>query len=252
MKKMVLDKSWQLNMLEPCASLEEKYLKPIEEGKIIVQKMPAQVADILRSNRLIEDPYLPGKAEEYQWIARKDWLYTVSFKGPDWKGPWHLSCKGLDTIADIYLNGVKIDEHKNVFLPYEVDITAHYKPCSENILQIHFHSVPLWLENGPFPEGMRDKNPLAFLRKTGVDFREYLGMKPFFVRVGVFDEISLVAEETGVLEEVVVDTALDRSMEQGQITIRCNGSYMGKSGCLKMHLDGPDDSDTDMEWPLSD
>ena len=62
--------------------------------------------------------------------------------------------------------------------------------------------------------------------RNWADSWDYLGPKPSFILVGVYDEISLLAEENGLLEEVVLDTSLNHKMDEGQLHIFCKVTYI--------------------------
>ena len=80
--------------------------------------------------------YLPY--EEYQW------LYTRTFTAPacDAKGGERavLRFEGIDTLADVFLNGEKIGETENMLIPHEFDVTGRLKP-GENTVQVLIRSV---------------------------------------------------------------------------------------------------------------
>lgn len=252
MKKIILSQGWRLSMLEPCSDLSSILLEDVIKDAYKINKMPSQVADVLRLNGLIEDPSLPGKAEEYKWIAEKDWVYSAVFDAAELSSPISLSCRGLDLLADIYLNGKKISEHKNAFLPFETDVTDYIKPQSTNTLQIHFHSVPDWLKNIDKPEKFAKVKTINLLRKDDQNFEDYLGPHPYFIKVGVFDEIALISEGRGRLKDVILNSTLNKSMDAGQFEMCCNGSFSGKEAVIKADITNPYGKIISSEWPISD
>ncbi len=72
--------------------------------------------------------------EAYQW------LYTKRF---DWTGEKSravLRFEGIDTLADIFLNGEKIGETDNMFIAHRFNVTGKLKR-GENVLQVLIRSV---------------------------------------------------------------------------------------------------------------
>lgn len=172
--------------------------------------MPSQVADILLEHNLIEDPRGLDKAKEYLWIAESDWAYRVTFALSQLTGGSRirLQADGLDTLADIYLNGEKIASHDDIYLPLSVDITRQLK--EENCLIFHFQSPHKYLESLELPEhwkGLVHKNRM--IRKPHEDFNSFNGAFPYFTPIGIFDQIALVAIDKAEIEEVSIDYELD-------------------------------------------
>ncbi len=114
----------------------------------LAAKVPGQVhVDLLREG-IIEDPYWRDNAEKCQWVERWEWRYKKSFRLPEGFDPrWaKLQFDGLDTYADVYLNGRKIGEFgkptaDNMFQPYEFDINGWLKVGGENLLEVRFYPL---------------------------------------------------------------------------------------------------------------
>jgi len=80
-----------------------------------------------------------------QYAARKyeghQWLYSRTFTAP--KVPADekaiLEFDGLDTLCDVFLNGVKIGEAADMFIPHAFDVTKSVKE-GENEIAVLFRS----------------------------------------------------------------------------------------------------------------
>ena len=70
------------------------------------------------------------------------WLYTKTFAAPTVaKGERAmLRFEGIDTLADIFLNGVKVGETANMLIAHEFNVTKALKP-GENVVQVLIRSV---------------------------------------------------------------------------------------------------------------
>ena len=72
------------------------------------------------------------------------WLYTKEFDMPAVASGERavLVFEGIDTLADVFLNGEKVGEAENMLIPHEFDVTKRIKP-GENRLQVLIRSVAI-------------------------------------------------------------------------------------------------------------
>lgn len=110
--------------------------------------MPATVpgtvhTDLLKNNKILQ-PYFSTNETTLQWIENEDWEYIcdffVSIDDIKSKNVAVLEFAGLDTYAEIWLNGEKLDSTNNMFLSwnYEVKEKLH---SGNNQLAIIFSSA---------------------------------------------------------------------------------------------------------------
>lgn len=135
-QKIDLDQGWTLRSLEPVDSsspviLSQAVADVRSQDWIPADPIPAMVQDILLQTGRIEEPWLPGRAREYQWIGESDWIYRTSFSVDDLTQAAYLSFQGLDGIVDIYLNGQWIALHSNMYIPANVYVTDYL--VNENV-----------------------------------------------------------------------------------------------------------------------
>src|SRR5262245_66164532 len=85
--------------------------------------LPGDVHSALISAGIIPDPYVGKNELEVRWVADTDWLLTREF---DHEGPsaasWYLDIEGIDTVAEIRLNGALVLEARNAFRRYRPDV----------------------------------------------------------------------------------------------------------------------------------
>ena len=87
------------------------------KGRIFaIETLPCQVEDVLIREGIVENPNLRGKNED-RWIGRSDWRYEKRFFLEETAGSWNLVLKGLDTFADIRLNGRLLAHHESAYMP---------------------------------------------------------------------------------------------------------------------------------------
>jgi beta-mannosidase len=90
----------------------------------------------------IPDPFVADNELKVMWVAENDWEYQHSFTVPAGllaEEKVSLVCDGLDTIADVYLNGTYLGHAENMFRRWEWQV----KPIlheGDNELRITFGS----------------------------------------------------------------------------------------------------------------
>ncbi|MBI9033134.1 MAG: glycoside hydrolase family 2 protein [Bacteroidales bacterium] len=108
----------------------------------MLAQVPGCVHTDLIRNEVIEDPFYRLNEHDVQWVDKLDWVYKTTFRaGHKWlsKDRVALDFKGLDTHADVYVNGQKVLVADNMFRGWWVDV-KDYLNEGENELKIYFHS----------------------------------------------------------------------------------------------------------------
>ncbi len=127
-------------------------------------RVPGNVhPDLLREGH-IPDPFWRDQAEECQWVEQWSWVYEREFSLPaDFRREWAvLRFEGLDTFAEIALNGTKIATTDNMFVPHEFEVGA-FLTAGVNSLRVKFATVHEGVKGKPHkdffacfcPEGER-------------------------------------------------------------------------------------------------
>lgn len=117
--------------------------------------VPGCVHTDLLANGKIDDPFYRLNEHQLQWIDKKDWSYKTTLQADAELLKYDriaLDFKGLDTYADVSLNGQPVISTDNMFREYSVDVKSFLKE-GDNELQITFRS--------PINEGIKkyDANP---------------------------------------------------------------------------------------------
>jgi len=127
-------------------------------------RVPGNVhPDLLREGH-IRDPFQRDQAVECQWVEQWSWVYEREFSLPaDFRPEWAvLRFDGLDTFAEIVLNGTNIATTDNMFVPHEFEIGALLNHGT-NSLRVKFGTVHEFVKGKPHrdffacfcPEGER-------------------------------------------------------------------------------------------------
>jgi beta-mannosidase len=105
--------------------------------------VPGTIHTDLMQHGLIPDPFYRNNEKDVQWVADKDWEYQTIVEVSDMEtkdSQVYLLFEGLDTYADVYLNGQHILSAENMFRTYHINI-RNVLQTGKNRLLIRFKSA---------------------------------------------------------------------------------------------------------------
>ncbi|UZN04483.1 glycoside hydrolase family 2 protein [Cellulomonas sp. S1-8] len=123
---------------------------------------------------LVPDPYLDRNEEQLAWMRRVDWAYERTL-GAAPAGPGErvdLVLEGVDTVADVLLDGVVLARTANQHRTYRVDLRDHLRPGAQ-VLRVALTSALTYAEAeaarlGPRPAAY--PQPFNMVRKMACSF----------------------------------------------------------------------------------
>src|SRR5437867_5960279 len=89
--------------------------------------VPGTVHTDLLANRIIPDPFYRMNELDVRWVEDQQWLYRKAFVAGNSileEERIYLVAEGLDTFADIRLNGKRIAATSNMFIGHRFDVTG--------------------------------------------------------------------------------------------------------------------------------
>lgn len=104
--------------------------------------VPGCVHTDLIANKVIEDPFYRDNEKRLQWIGKTNWIYQLSFDVSDEtlkRQNIELVFQGLDTYANVLINGKPVLDADNMFRTWRVSVKDLLKRGG-NVLQITFRS----------------------------------------------------------------------------------------------------------------
>ncbi|KIP02770.1 glycoside hydrolase family 2 protein [Phlebiopsis gigantea 11061_1 CR5-6] len=200
---------------------------------------PSEIHVLLHKAGLISDAYKGFNEHD------RDWLFRHEFRGqPRADNPYSLlTLEGLDTVCDVYLNGIKILETDNMFRAYTARVETHLQPGDAlNTLVLHFKSAQkaakaLEAQHGKVRAGSANLGDPSrvYLRKAQYDWRWDWG--PEIMTCGPYRPITLTTFRTRIAA-LDVRTAVDAQLEP--------------SMSIAVDFEGPADNDLAVNIVLSD
>ena len=117
--------------------------------------VPGTVHQDLMAHDRLPDPFYGMNEQKIQWVEKEDWLYRTSFVLSQEQldsDDVTLVFEGLDTYADVYLNGALVLKADNMFVGYRIPVKPVLR-SGENRLVVRFRSpiretMPQWASNG--------------------------------------------------------------------------------------------------------
>lgn len=141
-----LDGEWELTFWkqpeEPVtcpqkmAGLETKTIPATVPGNVEIDLV---AAGLEKDPRIGNNNYLTRKWEGYQWCYSKTFSAPVLEKGKRYE----IFFGGIDTVADIWLNGEHLGRVENMLIEHSYDVTD-YLVAGENLLQVVIQSSTIY------------------------------------------------------------------------------------------------------------
>ena len=201
MKRYDLNGTWQLKVLgENVYNIPEEYVDAA---------VPGTVFGTYVANGMMPDPFYRENELEAVKLADKDFEYRRCFSLEagqlEEAGRLLLVFEGIDTLADIYVNGQHVESTFNMHVRHEIDILGVVKQ-GENELRVVLHSPVKYIKEenekvfaGGSPDAMEG---YTHLRKAHCMFGWDWG--PRLPDSGIFRPVYLLSEKQARLKEVYV------------------------------------------------
>ncbi len=197
-----LNDNWQM---KPAVPNEAKGLK----DEWISVKIPALAHSTLMEKGVLPDLFYRDNETKFQWLEREDWVFENKFDvSSNLLKNEHieLNFKGLDTYADVFLNGELILKADNAFRSWQVEVKKHLRE-GKNYLRIFFYAAVKMDEDSKELNGYAlpgiPTNERVFSRKGQFNYGWDWG--PRFVSSGIWREVEINAWNEYRLREMNVE-----------------------------------------------
>lgn len=188
--------------------------------------LPASVPGGVHTDLLalgkIPDPFVGDNEKRVQWVADTDWEYRRSFttlaaSGNGVGTRQFLVCDGLDTLAEVSLNGQLLGKADNMHRQWQWDVTDQIK-SGDNEISILFRSPAAFAREKQAQQRLTGSEPVALpggphLRKAACHWGWDWG--PQLPPIGIWKDIRLESYSTAWFENVHVR----QKHEAGHVTV---------------------------------
>jgi beta-mannosidase len=176
--------------------------------------VPGSIHTDLMAVKALPDPNFRDNEKWVQWVSNLDWEYKSEFSVlPDLssKPKIDLVLKGLDTYADVFLNGEKILQSENMFLEHRLDVKK-LLVSGNNELRILFRSplksaLPALISNPQTLPAINDDMHMKtspYTRKAGYHYGWDWG--PRLVTSGIWRPLFLEGYDQARIENLFLET----------------------------------------------
>ena len=215
-------------------------------------QVPGTVHQDLINHKQLPDPFYGINEQKIQWVENEDWEYRIAFTvTPEQlkRDDAQLVFEGLDTYADVYLNGALLLKADNMFVGYTIPVKSQLR-IGENLLHIYFHSpirqtLPQYNSNGfnyPADNDHHDKHLSVFSRKAPYSYGWDWGIRMvtsgiwrpvtirFYDAASISDyhikQLALTDQLANLSNELEINNILPRPL---QAEVRINTSFEGSA-----------------------
>ncbi len=219
MELMTLQDNWKMHRIG-----EQEWINAIVPGSVY--------GDLLREGKM-EDPFWKDNEDEALKLMEYDYEYSTSFACESkilTSDEVILRFEGLDTIADITLNGVKLGHVENMHRTWEYSVKEFLKE-EDNVLSVYFYSPTKYIadayEKAP-TRGTEDAmNGFVHIRKAhcmfGWDWGAHLP------DAGIWRPVYLMGVDTARLDSVEVL----QYHEQGEVSLEIKPEIVFAAGICR-------------------
>ena len=168
--------------------------------------IPGSLYSFLLDAGLMEDPYYRDNEFDALALTHHDYTFSRSFNFERGEDQYLLRFEGIDTIADVYLNGTHIAHTDDMHITYEIDVTDTLVD-GENQLSVICRNVhPFIKEKCAELDLMKNIQAIAgfgYLRKAHCMFGWDWG--PFLPDMGIWKNVSLIVKDSARISEFKID-----------------------------------------------
>lgn len=226
-KKILLDGTWKM--------------KKIGGNAEYTAQVPGTVLSVLKDNGEIEDPFYRMNEYKIRELFWEDYEFTREFvveKSLLKKEKQVLVCEGLDTLAEIFINGKRAGDADNMHRTWRIPLNGFLQE-GLNDIKILFHSPLRYIEEYKYGEnrtvqyvpcGCMKGNHL--LRKAHSMFGWDWG--PQLVDMGIIRNVSIEAWDGSRVEDVLIRQEHENGNVRLEIRIQHSGEPIGNKTVVRL------------------
>ncbi|MFF6793550.1 glycoside hydrolase family 2 protein [Streptomyces filamentosus] len=186
------------------------------EGASLPAQVPGCVHTDLLAAGVIPDPFLGRNETEIAWVGRRAWSYGTELAHDSGHERSELVFEGLDTVAEVLLDGASLGSTRNMHRVHRFDVTGRSGP-----LEVRFGSAYDEAERVRALTGDRPNvypEPFQYVRKMACSFGWDWG--PTVVTAGMWRPVRIEHWSTARLAEVRPLVTVDGATGHVELRVR--------------------------------
>lgn len=208
------------------------------EDAVLPARVPGCVHTDLLAAGLIPDPFIGTNEHEVAWVGDRAWTYTARIPAVTVHERTDLVFDGLDTAAEIALDGEPLGRTRNMHRTHRFDVTGR-----DGELQVHF--APAREEADAVRKSVGDRpnvypEPSQYIRKMACSFGWDWG--PTVVTAGMWRPVRLEHWSTARISQVrpLVTVAGTRGRVEVHLTVERTAGGTGRPLTARASVAGVD------------
>ncbi|MEM1582190.1 MAG: glycoside hydrolase family 2 protein [Candidatus Bathyarchaeia archaeon] len=211
MKSIInLDGVWKLQYFDFGVSTGQ-FKEDYDDSWWLDAKVPGEVHETLLNYGLIDDPFYGENCDKREWVERVDWWYRCKFYVPkELEGRRNiLVFDGLDTFANVWLNGKHLADSEDMFMPLLIYISDDLKYGEYNVLVVRLGAP--WYETIRRAGCFSEKNLLwngsyarLYARKAQYQYGWDWAIK--LLTVGIWRSVRIISYDKALIKDLYVRT----------------------------------------------
>ncbi|MFG2798263.1 glycoside hydrolase family 2 protein [Streptomyces pseudovenezuelae] len=230
------------------------------EGGALPAVVPGCVHTDLLAAGLVPDPFLGRNETDLAWVGRREWTYERDLAPVNGHEQTDLVFDGLDTVAEVLLDGRLLGRTRNMHRSYRFDVTGMSGRLAVRFVSAYAEAEAVRGKLGERPAAYAE--PYQYLRKMACSFGWDWG--PTLVTAGIWRPVRLERWSTARIARVrplvtleqgvgVVELAVEveRARVEAPLTVeatvggvRVRAALDGTSGTVRLRV-----PDVRLWWP---
>lgn len=239
-RRHLLDgEQWELHFARRVDAPSRHFPEDNHAYATIPATVPGSVELDLMREGLLGDPFLQGNLEDAWELDHGDWWYRTRFEVPEgWaRDGLHLVFSGLDTLADIHVNGTLVGSTATMMVEHELDVSDVARP-GVNELVVHLRSPLLEAEKFDYPASLMqiwDSMESLWIRKPAHMYG--WDIAPRLVSAGIFRSVELVERTSErICDWYMTTTAVGKDRADVEVHFELSRAPRGRN--VQLRIDG--------------
>lgn len=199
--------------------------------------VPGSVHTDLMAHGELPDPYLDLHEQVVQWVGDTTWTYSRTFEfGGDAESVHELVFEGLDTVAEVTINGSPVGSARNMHRSYRWEVSSLLVQGS-NTIAVTFppardYGLRLREELGDRPHNY--PQPYNFVRKMASNYGWDWG--PDLATAGIWKPVRIESWKRARLADVAISATLSPDGTVGLLTLNARVERQGAADELTVRV----------------